>query len=216
MQTFRMRQVYESWYGATYKINYLKEEEGGGGGGAEDKEGKRRSGGGERKQRRPAAPWTVRWQEGLTACLIRRLSLEGSMEPVRAVPWEALRPRVSSEGRLFPIGPLSCWKYLNELNGLPSENLINSFLTVMWSLQILSLVTGPAEGGDVWHPGGCRAAQTAEGRGPLYSYHFRPWKHGSCSPIVQHWAPYQSLPRACSLSLLLPLLLLFLLLSLEE
>lgn len=26
MQPFRMRQGYESWYGATYKINYLKEE----------------------------------------------------------------------------------------------------------------------------------------------------------------------------------------------
>lgn len=31
------------------------------------------------------------------------------------------------EGLLFPIGPSSCWKYLNELNGLPSENLINIF-----------------------------------------------------------------------------------------
>ena len=28
MQPFRIRQAYESWYGATYKINYLKEEEG--------------------------------------------------------------------------------------------------------------------------------------------------------------------------------------------
>ena len=39
MRTFRMRQVYESWYGATYKINYLKEEEGGGGAGQRTRRG---------------------------------------------------------------------------------------------------------------------------------------------------------------------------------
>lgn len=52
------------------------------------------------KQKRTAEAWTVTWQEELRACLIYRLSLEGSTEPLRAVLWEATGPRVSSEGRL--------------------------------------------------------------------------------------------------------------------
>lgn len=50
MQPFRIRQAYESWYGATYKINYLKEEEGDveGWGGV-------RGQGGERKQRKTSS-----------------------------------------------------------------------------------------------------------------------------------------------------------------
>lgn len=46
--------------------------------GSGDKEGRGNRG-------RPAAPWTVMLQKELRACLMLRLSLEGSMEPIRAV-----------------------------------------------------------------------------------------------------------------------------------
>ena len=65
----------------------------------------------------------------------------------------------------------------------------------MWSLQILSLVPGPAEGGDVWQPGGCRTALGNGRKGPPDTYHFKPWEHGGGCPNFQHWAHYQNPPR---------------------
>ena len=98
MQPSRVRQVYESWYGTIYKINYyIKEEKEGGGKEREEREEEEE---GKWSRKGPAAACTVTWQEELRARLIYRLSLEGSTEPIRAVLWEATGPRVSSEGRL--------------------------------------------------------------------------------------------------------------------
>lgn len=126
MQPFRVKLILKSWYRVRYKRYH-----------------------GERKKRRRRR--RQQWGE-LGACWVQT-PRKAPAQPEGVVPSELLSLR-SAVTEDIATCSLHYWKYFNEPNVLPAQNLPIFCLIGMCSLEILKVVAGPAAGEDVWQTAG--------------------------------------------------------------
>lgn len=201
MQSCRVRQHYKSWYGIICKIYYylLKKKKSWSSSGSIDDCGGRRH-------------WMHAW------CIDRLWKTP--RKPAREVlrgPWAEGQQWGKAYSSLFPL----CTVGNILINWMFCLLKINQyiFLIGMWLHKILSLVPGPAEGGDTWQQGGWRAAQQGNGSRAENKtkqtkksdiYPFKPYKHHRCCPCLQTRSSLSNaFPMPCTPSIPVPLFLLF-------